>query len=101
MSSTDEDKQQAEAMAAQDPYSWEGLRGWRSYRMLRPGRGMFYDVKRRLPYYWSDWLDGLNYRTFAATVRIYFVKYVSTFRRCVLLSLVVSAICDLGTSFTI
>jgi hypothetical protein len=46
--------------------------------MLRPGRGMYYDVKRRLPYYWSDIRDAFNYRTFAATVRMYFVKYVQT-----------------------
>jgi hypothetical protein len=62
--------------AKQDPYTWEGATGWRQYRMLRPGRGMYYDVKRRLPYYWSDIRDAFNYRTFAATVRMYFVKYV-------------------------
>lgn len=58
-----------------DPYTWEGTTGWKSYRMLRPGRGMYHDVKRRLPYYWSDIRDGFNYRTGAATVRMYFVKY--------------------------
>lgn len=42
--------------------------------MLQPGRGMYYDVKRRLPYYWSDIKDGFTYRTVAATVRMYFVK---------------------------
>jgi len=57
-----------------DPYSWDGLTGWKSYRMLRPGRGMYHDVKRRLPYYWSDIKDGFTYRMFAATVRMYFVK---------------------------
>lgn len=56
-------------------YNWDYELGWRSYRMLRPGRGMWHDVRRRLPYYWSDFKDGLNYRTAAATVRIYFVKY--------------------------
>jgi len=65
---------EAEVMAANDPYSWDGLHGWKSYRMLRPGRGMYHDVRRRLPYYWSDFRDGFNYRTFAATIRIYFVK---------------------------
>ena len=38
---------------------------------------MYYDVKRRLPYYWSDIRDAFTYRTFAATVRMYFVKYVT------------------------
>ena len=57
-----------------DPYTREGTTGWKSYRMLRPGRGMYWDVRRRLPYYWSDIVDGFNYRTFAGTIRIYFVK---------------------------
>ena len=64
--------------AQQDPYTWEGATGWRQYRMLRPGRGMYHDIKRRLPYYWSDIRDAVTYRTFAATVRMYFVKYVSS-----------------------
>ena len=59
-----------------DPYSFDNERGWRRYRMLRPGRGMYHDVKRRLPYYRSDITDAMNYRTFAGTVRIYFVKCV-------------------------
>ncbi|KAF2222880.1 HCO3 transporter family-domain-containing protein [Elsinoe ampelina] len=57
-----------------DPYNWDGLTGWKSYRMLRPFRGMYHDVRRRAPYYWSDIYDGFNYRTFAATIRIYFVN---------------------------
>ena len=66
-----------------DPYSFDNERGWRRYRILRPGRGMYHDVRRRLPYYWSDITDGMNYRTFAGTVRIYFVKSVlcSTYAR--------------------
>ncbi len=59
-----------------DPYSFDNEIGWRRYRMLRPGWGMYHDVKRRLPYYWSDITDAMNYRTFAGTVRIYFVKSV-------------------------
>ena len=57
-----------------DPYSSDNLTGWRSIRSLRPFRGMYYDVKRRLPYYWSDITDGFNYRTFAGAVRIFFVN---------------------------
>lgn len=57
-----------------DPYSFDHEIGWRQYRMLRPGLGMYHDVKRRLPYYWSDITDAMNYRTFAGTVRIYFVN---------------------------
>ncbi|KAL4979521.1 hypothetical protein BDW66DRAFT_157344 [Aspergillus desertorum] len=33
--------------------------GWRSFRALPPGRGMYHDVHRRLPYYWSDVTDAL------------------------------------------
>lgn len=35
---------------------------------------MYWDVRRRLPYYWSDVVDGFNYRTMAGTVRIFFVN---------------------------
>ena len=56
-----------------DPYQWQ-QEGWRSWRPLMPGRGMYHDVRRRLPYYWSDIRDGFNYRTFTATIRIYFVN---------------------------
>jgi len=59
---------------ASDPYTWEGLSGWKSYRTLRPFRGMYWDVRRRLPWYWSDIRDGFNYRTLAGTVRIFFIN---------------------------
>ncbi|KXT04267.1 hypothetical protein AC578_7892 [Pseudocercospora eumusae] len=65
---------QHESPFANDPYSWNGLTGWKSYRTLRPFRGMYWDVRRRLPYYWSDITDGFNYRTMAGTVRIFFVN---------------------------
>ncbi|KAL4905022.1 hypothetical protein BDW74DRAFT_168148 [Aspergillus multicolor] len=48
--------------------------GWRSFRALRPGRGMYHDVRRRLPYYWSDITDAFTYRTIASTIRMYFVN---------------------------
>lgn len=50
-------------------YRWDE-RGWRSVRAFQPFRGMVHDVRRRLPYYWSDIKDGFNYRTFAGTIRI-------------------------------
>lgn len=31
------------------------------------GRGMYNDVKNRLPYYLSDWTDAWNYRVIPAT----------------------------------
>ncbi|KAK9258084.1 hypothetical protein V1519DRAFT_455616 [Lipomyces tetrasporus] len=39
-----------------DSYIYDGLRGWRSYRPLRPGWGI-------------DITDAFTYRTFASTVR--------------------------------
>ncbi|KAJ9502199.1 hypothetical protein H2202_002263 [Exophiala xenobiotica] len=60
---------------AEDPYKWEGKpNGWRGWRMFSPGRGMYHDVRRRLPYYWSDIIDGFVYRILPATVRMYFVN---------------------------
>ncbi|MDI1487116.1 MAG: hypothetical protein OHK93_006384 [Ramalina farinacea] len=57
-----------------DPYDIDSQPGWRGYRILRPGLGMYHDVKRRLPYYKSDIMDAWTYRTFAGTIRIYFVN---------------------------
>ncbi|KAI6911814.1 hypothetical protein KC318_g5474 [Hortaea werneckii] len=59
---------------SQDPYTWEGRTGWKAWRALHPFRGMYYDVRRRLPYYWTDIRDGFTYRTFAGLVRIFFVN---------------------------
>jgi hypothetical protein len=42
-------------------------------------RGMMNDVKRRAPYYWSDWTDAWDYRIVPATVYMYFAKYVLSF----------------------
>jgi len=64
----------ANATCGNDNYSFDDLRGWRRFRILRPGRGMYHDVKRRLPYYWSDIRDAWTYRTVASIIRMYFVK---------------------------
>lgn len=34
------------------------------------------DVKKRLPYYKSDWIDACHYRVLPACLNIYFSKYV-------------------------
>ena len=39
-------------------------------------RGMANDIKRRAPYYWSDWKDAWDYRVVPATVYMYFAKQV-------------------------
>lgn len=61
-----------------DSYNYEGVKGWRRFRVLQPGRGMYHDIRRRLPYYWSDITDAFTYRTVASVVRMYFVKSVLT-----------------------
>jgi len=38
-------------------------------------RGMINDVRRRAPFYWSDWVDAWDYRVVPATVYMYFAKY--------------------------
>lgn len=44
----------------------------------RPIRGMWHDVRRRAPFYVSDWTEAAKprnwERTIAATIRIYFLK---------------------------
>ena len=56
-----------------DGYKWRDEQGFGA-RCAAPGRGMWYDVKRRIPYYWSDIRDGWSYRVFAGTIRIFFVN---------------------------
>lgn len=43
-----------------------------------PFRGMVNDVRRRSPYYMSDWKDAWDYRVVPATVYMFFAKYVAT-----------------------
>ena len=43
---------------------------------VRLFRGMINDVRRRAPYYVSDWTDAWDYRVVPATVYMYFAKYV-------------------------
>ncbi|KAK1623792.1 HCO3 transporter family protein [Colletotrichum phormii] len=55
-------------------YTYDDQKGWRRWRIFRPGRGIYHDIKRRLPYYWSDIVDAWTYRTVASTIRMYFVN---------------------------
>lgn len=50
--------------------SKEGDEWWR----IHLGRGMVNDVRRRAPWYWSDWVDAWDYRVVPATVYMYFAK---------------------------
>lgn len=58
------------AAAAQTPDAW-----WK----IHVFRGMINDVRRRAPFYVSDWLDAWDYRVVPATVYMYFAKQVLTF----------------------
>ncbi len=42
---------------------------------IRLFRGMINDIRRRAPYYWSDWKDAWDYRVVPATIYMYFAKY--------------------------
>lgn len=51
--------------------SWPAPKWWKIHLF----RGMVNDVRRRAPYYWSDWIDAWDYRVVPATVYMYFAKY--------------------------
>lgn len=44
---------------------------------IRLFEGMANDIRRRAPFYWSDWKDAWDYRVVPATVYMYFAKQVS------------------------
>jgi len=44
---------------------------WRTTRLFS---GMSNDIRRRAPYYWSDWKDAWDYRVVPATVYMYFAN---------------------------
>lgn len=48
-----------------------GAKWWKT----RLFHGMINDVRRRAPYYLSDWKDAWDYRVIPATVYMYFAKY--------------------------
>jgi len=68
------------------PPSTDGLNGdwgrpWSqrsSAYQFMPFRGMYYDVKGRVPYYANDWIEGFKpknlYRVAAASIRMYFIN---------------------------
>lgn len=55
---------------AQRNVSDDNSRWWK----VRLFRGMINDVRRRAPFYWSDWTDAWDYRVIPATVYMYFVR---------------------------
>lgn len=47
----------------------------RKWWKIRLFRGMVNDLRRRAPFYISDWKDAWDYRVVPATVYMYFAKY--------------------------
>ncbi|ROW08882.1 hypothetical protein VMCG_02938 [Cytospora schulzeri] len=41
---------------------------------IRLFQGMINDIRRRAPYYWSDWIDAFDYRVVPATIYMYFAN---------------------------
>ncbi|KAH8692718.1 anion exchange family protein [Talaromyces proteolyticus] len=63
----------------QQPLSREGSRTSRTttreeWWKVHLFRGMINDIKRRAPFYWSDWSDAWDYRVVPATVYMYFAN---------------------------
>lgn len=56
-----------ESATPTDPEQEQGSRSTRKWYLLI-GRGMYRDVRNRLPYYKSDWTDAWNYRVVPATL---------------------------------
>lgn len=52
---------------------------WWKTRLLA---GMCSDIRRRAPFYWSDFKDAWDYRVVPATVYMYFAKYVLLSMHC-------------------
>lgn len=57
-------------LAPDSDLSPSGRKWWR----IRLFRGMINDVKRRAPFYWSDWTEAWDYRVVPATVYMYFAN---------------------------
>jgi hypothetical protein len=57
-----------------DPEAQDSTSGAERWWMIYPFRGMINDIRRRLPYYLSDWTDAWDYRVVPATVYMYFAN---------------------------
>ncbi|KAI1138817.1 HCO3 transporter family-domain-containing protein [Hypoxylon sp. FL0543] len=62
--------------AAADQHSSRGATGHKpdSWWKVHLFRGMVNDLRRRAPYYWSDWRDAWDYRVVPSTVYMYFAN---------------------------
>ncbi|KAF4120492.1 anion exchange family protein [Geosmithia morbida] len=51
-----------------------GSRGKEKWWVIHPFRGMVNDIRRRAPFYISDWRDAWDYRVIPATIYMYFAN---------------------------
>ncbi|ELR06648.1 hypothetical protein VC83_05295 [Pseudogymnoascus destructans] len=68
--STDQDGSFAQSRTRTSAASGRAPAWWK----VRLFRGMLKDVRRRAPFYWSDWTDAWDYRVVPATVYMYFAN---------------------------
>ena len=65
--------EERENTQSQAPPSSRKTRRWPGWAP-RFGAGIVNDVRTRLPWYKSDWIDAWNYRVVPATALIFFAK---------------------------
>lgn len=73
-SSRDKKNLSAESKAPRAQDTTEPLAQKEAWWNVHPFQGMINDVRRRGPFYVSDWLDAWDYRVVPATVYMYFAK---------------------------
>lgn len=47
---------------------------WIKSLFYYPGQGISRDIRANVPYYYSDWKDGINYRVIPSTIYMYFTN---------------------------
>ncbi|KAH6642477.1 HCO3 transporter family-domain-containing protein [Boeremia exigua] len=57
-----------------DPFAKEDSKSSNAWYKTQPFSGMLRDIKRRAPFYASDWTDAWDYRVVPATVYMYFAN---------------------------
>ncbi|KFX85995.1 hypothetical protein O988_09819 [Pseudogymnoascus sp. VKM F-3808] len=71
INSTDQDETFARRTRTRSSAGGGRTPAWWKVRLFR---GMVKDVRRRAPFYWSDWTDAWDYRVVPATVYMYFAN---------------------------
>lgn len=69
--------EEAEPISRQNTHTSSRSKRQAKWWKIRLFKGMIEDVRRRAPFYLSDWKDAWDYRVVPATLYMYFAKYVS------------------------